>query len=214
MTRREKAVAAGERTYSTARPCKRGHVAARYVSDSTCVVCAQSRAQARYRAKSEAIRAYARGRYWSDPAKFRAQVAARKEANPEAVACEKRGEYHRNRAQYVERATRWRFGNPDKAREIGRDWVARHPDRAYGYTVRRRMAKMQRTPPWLTQAHRDEMARVYRESRRLAKVSGIPHNVDHIVPLRGEKVSGLHVPWNLQILTARQNRLKSNRLAA
>jgi len=214
MTPKQRAVAAGKSTYFTGRPCKNGHTADRYVSDSSCVVCAVARAQKRYAGKTEEIRSYARDRYWSDPEKHRAKVAERRKADPEAVAEEKRREYERNKARYIERAAGWRAANPDKAREIGRNWCARHPDQSYGYVVQRRMAKLQRTPRWLTPEQRDQIAQAYRQSRRLTKLTGVPHNVDHVVPLRGENVSGLHVPWNLQVLTASQNRAKSNRLAA
>ena len=51
----------------------------------------------------------------------------------------------------------------------------------------------------------------YREAKRLFKETGIPHHVDHIIPLQGKYVSGLHVPTNLQILTASENSTKGNR---
>ena len=51
---------------------------------------------------------------------------------------------------------------------------------------------------------------IYRMSDELTKQTGIQHNVDHIIPLHGENVSGLHMLSNLTILTAEENVAKSN----
>jgi len=55
------------------------------------------------------------------------------------------------------------------------------------------------------------IADIYRQAKAVTAETGIPHSVDHIVPLRGKMVCGLHVPWNLQILTSRENSRKGNR---
>lgn len=72
---------------------------------------------------------------------------------------------------------------------------------------KRRAAKLQRTPPWVDW---DAVARLYDQAQRLSEQTGIPHHVDHIIPLQGKRVSGLHVQGNLQILTATENSKKRN----
>jgi hypothetical protein len=66
-------------------------------------------------------------------------------------------------------------------------------------------------PRWLTVDDRIAIRRVYEEADRLTIETGILHHVDHIVPLRGKTVSGLHVPWNLRALPAAENLSKGNR---
>jgi hypothetical protein len=73
---------------------------------------------------------------------------------------------------------------------------------------RRRTAEKQRTPAWADPA---AIRAVYAEAKRLAAETGIPHEVDHEIPLRGEFVSGLHVHHNLRPLPKRENRRKRNR---
>lgn len=67
-------------------------------------------------------------------------------------------------------------------------------------------------PRWLTAEHKAQIRAMYLAARKLTKDTGIKHVVDHIVPLRSEVVCGLHVPWNLQILTHNVNCAKSNKL--
>jgi len=73
---------------------------------------------------------------------------------------------------------------------------------------RRQAAKLQRTPSW---ANDQLVTAYYKEAKQLEELTGIQFHVDHIIPLRGEMVSGLHVETNLQILTAHENRSKKNR---
>ena len=75
-------------------------------------------------------------------------------------------------------------------------------------------AKLDRaTPKWLTESDWASMNRIYEEARRLTRKTGVKHQVDHIIPVNGDNISGLHVPTNLQILTQSENVAKSNRYA-
>lgn len=76
---------------------------------------------------------------------------------------------------------------------------------------RRRASLLQRTPVWLTKEDLQEIAEYYKLSKYLESLNNEKYHVDHIVPLQGDNVCGLHVPWNLQILTAKENLVKSNK---
>ncbi|MES2511825.1 MAG: hypothetical protein V4625_18015 [Pseudomonadota bacterium] len=58
------------------------------------------------------------------------------------------------------------------------------------------------TPAW---ANEKAIKAIYAEAKRLTNETGIPHEVDHVVPIQGSKVCGLHVEHNLQILTKAKN---------
>ncbi len=68
----------------------------------------------------------------------------------------------------------------------------------------------QATPKWLTPEQRKQIVDIYEHMRDCRVVTGEDYHVDHIVPLRGENVCGLHVPWNLQVLPADVNISKSH----
>jgi len=80
----------------------------------------------------------------------------------------------------------------------------RYPHRQIALNAARRAQKIQATPKWYNSK---EVTVVYKEARALGK----GYHVDHIVPLNGELVCGLHCKDNLQILTAVDNLKKSNK---
>ena len=116
----------------------------------------------------------------------------------------------------VEHNRSWQAANPSYSKKASlsgerlqkmREYKKANPDRCNAHTAKRRAAKLQRTPAW---ADHELIALFYAEAQALTELTGIPHEVDHIVPLQGETVSGLHVATNLQVITAAANRSKGN----
>jgi hypothetical protein len=88
----------------------------------------------------------------------------------------------------------------DRTPEQKGNWVA--------YIIARQTRIKKATPVW---ADLDAIKQFYIEAQRLTKETGIQHEVDHVIPIKGKLVSGLHVPANLQILTKKQNQTKNAR---
>jgi hypothetical protein len=80
--------------------------------------------------------------------------------------------------------------------------------------AKRDAAKLHATPEWLTKDHWEEIRSIYLKARELTVKTNEPHHVDHIVPLLGKTVRGLHVPWNLQVMKGIENMRKNNRMVA
>jgi len=99
-----------------------------------------------------------------------------------------------------------------KAHSItNKEWQRNNPHLIRMYAANRRAAILQRSPPWLTEEHYAQIEDMYQQAFLMKNLSGEDWHVDHIVPIRGKKVSGLHVPWNLQILPAKVNLQKTNK---
>jgi hypothetical protein len=113
----------------------------------------------------------------------------------------------RGREMGREKTARWFAKDPDAARAAARRRYAEDPDTHIQRVVRRAKRLRAATPAWVDQ---DAIATIYSQARRMTAEAGIPHEVDHIVPLRGRNVCGLHVPWNLRVIPSVDNRRKSN----
>ncbi len=104
----------------------------------------------------------------------------------------------------------WRSRNRLLSRENSKAWNRANKAKKNAHTKKREATKLNRTPKWLTSLHFDQIEVFYQEAQRITELPGIKMNVDHIVPLQGKNVSGLHVPWNLQVITAVANYTKHN----
>lgn len=75
-----------------------------------------------------------------------------------------------------------------------------------------RLRKIQATPKWLTPQQLMQIRAFSFKAKELTKATGVRHETDHIIPLGGENVCGLHVPWNIQVVTSTYNKKKRNSL--
>ena len=75
---------------------------------------------------------------------------------------------------------------------------------------KRQMNKRNASPKWLNKEQQKKIESFYLDAYKLTKKTKIPHEVDHIIPIQGKNVMGLHVPWNLRVVPRSINRMKSN----
>lgn len=110
--------------------------------------------------------------------------------------------YKSNANKHKAYSINWRKNNPEKTNQIYARYRARFGN---ARSAKYRASKLQATPKWLTLDQLEQIKRFYRLCPRHM-------HVDHIIPLQGKNVCGLHVPWNLQYLLIKDNLQKSNRL--
>jgi hypothetical protein len=142
--------------------------------------------------------------YKKNPEIHKASTKAYKKKYPEKVKAGNLRLYKRNPGKYKRQATNWRAANIERKREIERKSGKKHQRRKNARTALYRAQKRQATPIWLSPEDLQKIFDIYQNCP-------IGYHVDHIVPLHGEQVSGLHVPWNLQYLPAEDNLKKSNK---
>lgn len=119
--------------------------------------------------------------------------------------------YKLNSEKLKQEKKEWRKKNPHKSYEYQKTWVRRNPEKDKANSALKRARKSLATPVWLSTEQRAEIIGIYLEAERKTKKTGIEHEVDHWAPLQNSLVCGLHVPWNLQILTAFKNNSKGNK---
>lgn len=184
---RAAAKAAGAAHYFTGEPCKHGHIAPRKTKGA-CVECLK--------------------REWAEGNTRRATYF--KEYNASDAGQEaKQRYYEKNRTQVIARAQ----ARPVSEKQAYKSkYKQANPDLYKALTSFRRRRFRDATPPWLSPRQKSEIRELYKIAITMSKTTGERYVVDHIIPLQGEEVCGLHVPWNLRVITQEENLAKSNRL--
>lgn len=110
-----------------------------------------------------------------------------------------------------ERRKKYHLDNREKILGYLKEWRNQNPDIVAFHGVKKRQKKRKATPAWLTEEHKRQIKSMYEHAKDCNSVGEGRYEVDHIVPLQGENVCGLHVPWNLQVIPMDINRAKNNR---
>jgi len=105
----------------------------------------------------------------------------------------------------------WRKQNKEQQALYDKLWKKLNPEKVNAQVSKRRTAKLNRIPKWLSLATLKEIEALYKLAVEKTKETGIKWHVDHIIPLQGKIVSGLHVPANLQVIPAVENLKKNNK---
>ncbi len=128
--------------------------------------------------------------------------------NPDIFKQYTKASYHKHKEKNKEVIQKYRENNKEKIKLTVKRWQKlnkeeQRPKRA-AILAKYRASKLQAVPPWLGRELKSEIKQIYIDCPK-------GYQVDHIVPLQGKNIRGLHVPWNLQYLTAEENQIKGNR---
>jgi hypothetical protein len=139
--------------------------------------------------------------------KCNSEKTAKRESQFTEEQIEKRNQYQN---QYQ---SKWLKAHPDsyqRRQKYKKVWAKENSDKVLSNKAKRRSSEIKRTPSWLADSHWFEIDCIYKYCASLRSI-GLNFHVDHIVPLQGKLVSGLHTPWNLQVIHATENFSKGNK---
>lgn len=162
------------------------------------------------RKRSDALR---EGLTWYHTGKacVHGHLSKRLAANGYCYECSKIGaaRWRMSNQQHLQAYERrqWRE-NKEKRQSYFSQWAKANPSKMSAKEGMRRALRGRATPSWIDKG---ALQKVYADCRARTEVTGVLHHVDHIVPLKNSIVCGLHVPWNLQVLTASENSRKKNK---
>ena len=183
---RAEAKATGVAYYFTGEPCKHGHIAPRKTKGA-CIECLKVE--------------------WQQGAETRADYF--REYNKREGVKDRKHEWYAKNHEQVKQAAATRPLHVK--REYQKTWKENNVVWVRADTKARRRKHRDATPPWLTRKQKSEIRQLYQIAITMTQTTGERYVVDHIVPLRGESVCGLHVPWNLRVITREENLIKSNK---
>ena len=224
---RAKKVAANLAYAEAHREDKRQHERARYAADPEVRASASARSiESRKRDPfaPEKRRAYQNTRYANDP-EFRATLRARQKDwhadNLEERRAKLRAYHHANRDSLNAKHREYnKIYNKENKEKVSANYKKHYASDPSYYQVKSRLRQdglLTATPKWLTKQQKKAISTIYREARRLTELTGVKHVVDHVHPLTGKNQAGeviscgLHVPWNLQVVTEEHNLSKGCR---
>ena len=122
----------------------------------------------------------------------------------------------KNREVAKQRASAWYYDNKEYAlkarKEYRSNWNKENRHKRNAVENKRRAFKLNATPKWLSKEQLQQIESIYWLARLQQELTDEQYHVDHIIPLQGKTVCGLHVPWNLQVLKATENLSKGNRI--
>ena len=142
-------------------------------------------------------------------------IAERRTVNGQCCECNKIAcvQYYQKNTQYFrEHKAKWSAKNKQYTKNYTKMRLFMYPEKNRFYVGLRNQRQKRATPAWLSESQIGEMKNLYLHARDCEIVTGEKYHVDHIVPIKGRNVCGLHVPWNLQILPSDVNLSKGNNM--
>lgn len=188
--------------YFTGKKCLRGHIAYRTTANGQCLECfklIKPLSDKKYRQKNIGrLREYDKNR-------------PKRKRNPEIVKVAKNRHYEKHKEIILAKQAEHRILNKEHYCKYFKKYKKENAGKVRYWGACREAAKINRTPKWLTSVDKERIQNEYKLASLLTKITGESWHVDHIIPLQGKLVSGLHVPGNLKAIRGSENVSKNNK---
>lgn len=169
-----------------------------------------------YAANAEKVREKTKKWALANPERYReiCRKSGKKwaDANPDKVLEKGRRQYITGREERIEKARLRYAENPERVLEVNRKWAKANPEKLRANERNRKAAKMKRRPPWYGEFDHFVIESAYALAKLREAATGIEWHVDHMIPLRAKKASGLHVGLNVQVIPEAMNLFKRNKM--